>query len=76
MAFLVWIIVAIVLVSKTLFFDTVDKRESDVNRGSAVFFKSNQIKSIFVYLMLKGTTTVTDANVVYRKLLGGHCYTS
>src|SRR6218665_2884098 len=35
-----------------------------------------QIKSIFVYLMLKSTTTVTDAKVVYRKLLGGQCYTS
>jgi len=25
--------------------------------------------------MLKSTTTVTDAKVVYRKLLGGQCYT-
>jgi len=26
--------------------------------------------------MLKSTTTVTDAKMVYRKLLGGQCYTS
>jgi len=26
--------------------------------------------------MLKSTMTVTDAKVVYRKLLGGQCYTS
>jgi len=26
--------------------------------------------------MLKSTTTVTDAKEVYRKLLGGQCYTS
>jgi len=33
-----------------------------------LFFKSNQ--TIFVYVMFKSTTTVTDANMVYRKLLG------
>jgi len=33
-------------------------------------------QSIFVYLMLKSATTVADATVVYRKLLGGQCYTS
>jgi len=41
--------------------------------------KSNQvksIKSIFVYLMEKITTTVTDAKVVYRILLGGQCYSN
>jgi len=42
----------------------------------AIVGPSNQIKSIFVYLMLKSTTTVTDAKVVYKKLLGGQCYTS
>jgi len=26
--------------------------------------------------MLKSATTVTDAKAVYRKLLGGQCYTS
>ena len=36
----------------------------------------NQNKSIFVCLMEKSTTTVTDAKVVYRILLGGQCYTN
>src|SRR6218665_2989147 len=35
-----------------------------------------QIKSIFVYLMLKSTTTFTYTKLVYRKLLSGQCYTS
>src|SRR6218665_208474 len=34
-----------------------------------------QIKSIFVYLMLKRTTTVIGAKVVYRTIHGGQCYT-
>ena len=36
--------------------------------------KSNKIKLIFVYLMEKSTTAVTDAKVVYRILLGGQRY--
>src|SRR6218665_3711057 len=41
--------------------------------GSIVYgVVPHQIKSIFVYLMEKSTTTVTDAKVVYRILLGGH----
>ena len=44
-----------------------------VVRVEEVFVK---IKSIFVYFMLKSATTVTDAKVVYRILLGGQCYTN
>jgi len=41
------------------------------NATDLFLFKSNQIN--LRYLMLKSTTT---AKVVYRKLLGGQCYTS
>ena len=44
--------------------------------NSTAILLSNQIKSIFVYLMLKSTSTVTDAKMVYRILLGGQCYTN
>src|SRR6218665_1033321 len=41
-----------------------------------ILTRNTQIKSIFVYLMEKSTTTVTDAKVVYRILLGGQCYSN
>src|SRR6218665_1117623 len=45
-----------------------------IDNMACVKSKIKSIKSIFVYLMEKSTTTVTDAKVVYRILLGGQCY--